>query len=68
MLEFASHVPNTTLEAAKFESICEGRAMSLQDFYVDDAECRKTGGVAPALACNVVDVRDWSLDRFTFKV
>jgi hypothetical protein len=40
MLEFASCVPITVLETAKFESICEGLAMSrcldrgsLQDFY-----------------------------------
>jgi hypothetical protein len=52
MLEFASNVPITVLETAKFESICEGLAMnrcldrgSQQHFYVDDAECQKTEGL-----------------------
>jgi len=54
MLEFASYVQITVLEAAKFESSCEGLLMSLclvrwslQDFYVEDADCRKTEGLAP---------------------
>jgi hypothetical protein len=62
MLEFASYVQIIMLEAAKFESSCEGLEMRKPARFLR-RRCRmlESGRSGPSLACNVVDdIRDWS--------